>query len=138
MSATHHELPGADLDLIRPPIIPAAIARRMAARCADCGDGIALTAAVSDPLCARCRKLDIALSRALAVEAWRSMPAPIEVVSRGPRPFGRGSGEIGSGDLVESMRRDREVERDSRFCSLLTWGFCVLEGLLLMGAAAMR
>lgn len=121
-----------------PQRLPEAISRRMSARCADCGDGIALTAAVDDPLCASCRALDVALSRAAAVEAWRSMPAPIEVVSRGPRPFGMGSGEIRSGDLVESMRRDREDERDSRLCSLLTLGVCVLEGLLLLGAAALR
>ena len=139
MSATHHELPGADLDLIRPPIIPAAIARRMAARCADCGDGIALTAAVSDPLCARCRSLDVAISRAMAVDAYRSVPRPVEIARHGSRrPFGLGVGEIDSCDLVQTMRHEESVDRDARLCRRMTWGFAAIEGLLLLAAAAMR
>ncbi len=108
-------------------------------RCSQCGrQTLEIDKEDDEPLCSVCRINDRAIGASFAQAAVREIVVPIEIANHGPRPFGLGSGEIGSGRLVESMRRDREIERDSHLCSLLTWGFCVLEGLLLMGAAAMR
>lgn len=63
---------------------------------------------------------------------------PIEYVNHGPKRFGTGSGEIESCELVQAMRRDKEDARDASICRRLTLAFCVFEGLLLLGVAALR
>lgn len=110
------------------PRMPEELASRMPARCSDCRDGISLTAADSEPLCPRCRAFDGVIER---------LP-PVERV--GPlRIFGQGSGEIDSCDLVQSMRRQEEIDRDATICARMLWAFAGLEALLLiLAAAAMR
>lgn len=108
-------------------------------RCSQCSrKTIEIDQDDDEPLCSVCRIHDKGLAQVFAGEAVRQLVVPVERQRLAPPVFGTGSGEIDSCDLVLAMRHQREVERDSRICSLLTWGFCVLEGLLLMGAAAMR
>lgn len=114
-------------------------------RCSQCGrQTIEIDAADPEPLCAVCRLADrhvemaIARTAALARERVHELVIPIERDLERPPRFGTRSGEIDSCDLVQTMRHSEEVDRDARLCRRLTWGFCVLEGLLLIAAAAAR
>ena len=120
-------------------------------RCVQCSrQTIEIDHDDEEPLCSICRIADryaaMGIAQAAAADAFREamregvheIVIPIEQQRLAPPVFGTGSGEIDSCDLVLAMRHQRTVDRDSRLCSMLTWGFCVLEGLLLMGAAAMR
>lgn len=109
-------------------------------RCAQCGrQTLEIEKDDDEPLCSVCRINDGAwLEATFARDAVHEIVVPIEGQNMAPPVFGTGSGEIDSCELVLSMRHGREVKRDARLCSLLTLAFCVVEGLLLIAAAALR
>lgn len=114
-------------------------------RCSQCGrQTMAASKEDAEALCHVCaiadRHLSLAVARtaALARESVHEIVIPIERDLDRPPRFGIQRGEIESCDLIQSMRREEEVDRDSRLCRRLTWGFFVLEGLLLIAAAAAR
>lgn len=90
-----------------------------------------------EPLCSVCRIADKGLAQVYAGQAVREL-VPVELQSLAPPRFGRGSGEIESCDLVLAMRHEAAVDRDAALCRRLTWWFFVLEGLVLIVAAAAR
>ena len=106
-------------------------------RCSQCGrQTMAIDKEDDEPLCAVCRINDRAIGQRLAREAVHELVIPIERDLDRPPRFGIQRGEIDSCDLVQSMRHAEDVDRDARLCRRLTWGFFVLEGLLLIAAAA--
>ena len=111
-------------------------------RCSQCGrQTLEIEREDDEPLCAVCRINDRAIGHSFAREARErvtELVVPIERDLDRPPRFGIQRGEIDSCDLVQSMRHAEEVDRDSRLCRRLTLGFCVLEGLLLIAAAAAR
>lgn len=105
-------------------------------RCSQCGRQTMLIAEDDDePLCSVCRIHDRSFGQSYARDAVNELVVPLEHGGEA-RAFGRGSGEIGSSELVESMRRDREDEIDAVLCSRMMWLFATFEGLILIGAAA--
>lgn len=107
--------------------------------CSDCGrQSLEIEKDDAEPLCSLCRFRDGDVSAGAARDAVRELVVPVELQSFAPPRFGRGSGEIESCDLVLAMRHETVVDRDAELCRSLTWWFFVLEGLVLIAAAAAR
>lgn len=107
--------------------------------CSQCSrQTIAIDLDDDEPLCSVCRIADKGLAQVFAGRAIRELVVPVEIQHATPPRFGRGSGEIGSGDLVHAMNHDTESERDAALCRRLLWAFSVLEGLVLLAVAAAR